>query len=808
MTLYSHIFPDGRKLELREHLHTVGKICAAIVQSKTLNFEIRQEIIQDIAYIIGVTHDFGKATHFFQEERLNLQKKGIETNHSKLSALFGYAVISRYVQSNSYNLSESWKRFLRLAVFYIIDRHHSNLCDIEDTKDFPQIIDKQIENLRPEVWEYKFQAGNFSVSFKDFRGELTNSKNRIVQDFLEDEERISQQNIDQRMEQVLLLLFLFSILMEADKARLILSEKEYDASGPAIEIPTAMVDEYKIQRWGERQKDQIELFRESAYQHVIQKLADWNFNQNLYSINLPTGMGKTLLSFSLAIKLRKRLKAQRGIDAKIIYAFPFLSIIEQTDEVFREVMGSVLRKYGDQALLKHHSLSERTYKRTNITQSLDGDDIEQADFLINIWESATIITTFDQVLYSMLSKERSFLMRFHNLFNAILIFDEVQTIPHKMWFLLNKVFTVLAHVGKTCLLFMTATKPLIFDKDEMKELIDDVTAFFQGIDRVRLFPRVDSPISFAEFRNIVLNAVEHNPKKNILIVMNTVQSSIEMYEALDKYLKEKSLRRKLFYLSTNIVPRDRNNRIERVRKSSKKGLVMVSTQCVEAGVDIDMDIIFRDFAPLDAIIQICGRANRHGKRSHGEVFIYKVSDDSTGRSFASYIYDPLLLHITEEILKGKKEISEQNFISLNDEYFTKLNIRKVDNESKALLKSLCELQFSKLDIPRILRGEEIYNKIDLFVKRDSKAEKVLHRYKDALSEKDWRERKRKLLMLRKDIFENTISVQTLVRRKGQVFKIEDVTNEIANGKVLYIDKRFYKEDIGFDPTSVPGTMIV
>lgn len=800
MSLYSHILPDGNRLELSKHLSTVGNICAEAVCSKELNFEIEKEIVENLAYIIGIGHDFGKATRFFQEERLNQQKKSIKTNHSKLSALFGYAMTCKYFKKEFKDVPEPWKRFMRLAVFYIIDRHHSELCDFEDAKEFQQVIlEEQIKNLLPEVWHYNFQYDTSSFYFRDIQNALNPGilREQIVQDFFQDEEAFSSlnSNIEQRIEQILLLLFLFSILMEADKTRLILEEREYESDSKEIKLQSDIVGIYKEKKFRERNLRQLNRLREKAYQDVIQQVNQLDLNHFIYSLTLPTGLGKTLTSLSFALKLRQRL----GENYKIIYSLPFLGIIEQTEDVFEDVFEEPFEKYSQRLLLKHHSLSEIRYK----SPTFDEEDIEKSEFLINTWNSQIVLTTFDQVLYSIFSQDRSFLMRFHNLFNSIIIFDEVQSIPWKLWLLLNRFFKTISKVGNTYFLLMTATKPLIFKGNEIKELIPDASYYFNQLNRVKLYPKIEENLYLENFLDeVVTPTINNNPQKDIMVVVNTINSSLVVYD----YIKENKLDegKDLIYLSTNIIPKDRMRRIEKIRyKRMGKDLrkIIITTQCIEAGVDIDVDIILRDFAPMDCINQVCGRANRDSLKEKGEIWIYKLRDRTNGKDFSSYIYDSILLGVTEELLKEKKKIKEYGFFRLNKEYFSNVKNRIASNKSKEIIGDVCLMRFSKIDIRKLLRGDADIIKTDLFVKKDEESERILAEYKEALKIKDWKKRKRQLLDLRKGLFENTISVQKRVRRKGQIYYSEKLAKEIEKDG-YYIEKECYDENIGFDPAGV------
>jgi len=801
MPLYSHKFENGEKLLLSEHLNCAGTIISRLLHSKKLNFSIDTEIICDIGYIIGICHDFGKSTEYFQIDRLEHGKRTEKTNHSKISAIWGHIVMKDYL--DKINIGDGWKRFLRLASFFAIERHHSPLQDIGSSVSFSDIdrhiFQKQIDKICDEVFTYFFQNGNLNIEFNRFENRIKNLKEvleKIEDDYNDFDDYNEELPEELQIEQVILFLLYYSLLMEADKARLILDKEEY--TDKRINLSGAIVDEYKRKKF-RIVADGINKIREESYRDVVskvEKIIDPNQDRKILSITLPTGTGKTLTSLSFALKLKNELKNKFDFSPKIVNSLPFLSIIEQTDSVFNKVLDDEISKYGSKVLLKQHSLSDIKFR----TPSNEELDTNKSEFMLNIWNSEIILTTFDQVLYSAFSRNRSFIMRFHNLFNSILIFDEIQSIPYKLWVLIKKFFQVLTHVGNTYVVMMTATKPLIFkgDKGEIYELVSNVEHYFRDFDelkRVKLSPLVEDTVSFNEFENRVLKYIEDNHEKDAMVVLNTIESSIEMFDFLDK-----NLGRKIIYLSSNITPKDRIERIKLIKDDKIKNKVIVTTQCIEAGVDIDVDIIFRDFAPQDSINQVCGRCNRNSEKKKGCVYIYRTINENK-REFSKFIYDSIPLEVTGEILKGKDHVEEDDFYYLNNDYYKKIDERKSDNFSFGFLKSLCNLKFSDLDIRKELRGDHGIKKT-IFVIRDNESRDVFEEFKAALEEKDWKKRRGKLLKIRKGLSENSISVTVhngQVRRRGEVYQFYEIVKELRDTGFYYIEEYAYDGSIGFTP---------
>jgi CRISPR-associated endonuclease/helicase Cas3 len=184
------------------------------------------------------------------------------------------------------------------------------------------------------------------------------------------------------------------------------------------------------------------------------------------------------------------------------------------------------------------------------------------------------------------------------------------------------------------------------------------------LNRIELIPRIERALTLDEFKTLLNEDLIQKKEKDFLIVLNTIGSAQEIYRFVQGLELENTKR---FFLSTNVIPKERLTRINEIRESKespRKRKVIVSTQLIEAGVDIDADIVYRDFAPLDSINQVAGRCNRHSaKDEKGIVSIFILKDDR--KEFYKYIYDPFLISKTFDILKPiKGPIKESEFWTL------------------------------------------------------------------------------------------------------------------------------------------------
>lgn len=329
---------------LYTHLKNVGEIGKEIFAQK--KFE-NNDIYGEISYLIGISHDFGKATTYFQDRLLN-NVKTEKAYHGLISGIFGYYLVKKFTKK----IDKIKINHLPAIAFIVISRHHGNLHNLLGTNgelqrltDEMDVLNIQIENIK------KYQLQEVKSIYAKLNSQI------CIEDFLENfEEIIKQLKTDCRklskersIENYFHLMMLYSALLDGDKL---------DASG--IErCPERrkfdnedLVDIYKRMKFGEIERKGIDDLRERAYAEIVSKLDKIDIKKDrILSIELPTGCGKTLTVLSFALKLRKRVESQLEFIPRIVYSLPFLSIIEQNSEVISEVLAPVLnidlKKFSD-----------------------------------------------------------------------------------------------------------------------------------------------------------------------------------------------------------------------------------------------------------------------------------------------------------------------------------------------------------------------------------------------------------------------------------------------------------------------------
>jgi CRISPR-associated endonuclease/helicase Cas3 len=316
-----------------------------------------------------------------------------------------------------------------------------------------------------------------------------------------------------------------------------------------------------------------------------------------FQLTVPTGGGKTLASLRFALNHAKNNNLDR-----VIYVIPYTSIIDQNAAVVREI----LEKNGtaEQIVLEHHS---------NLTQK---NDTERNRLLAENWDAPVVFTTLVQFLETLFSSGTRGVRRMHRLANSVIIFDEAQTLPINVIHMFNQSLNLLREQWNSSIVLCTATQPIFHRVDPAKgalrlsnspDLIEDKHSLFEKLRRVEVSdeckPGGWSVNDVASEIRTRMEALD-----SILYITNTKAAARKVFEAV------KSDAELVVHLSTNMCPAHRKEAFERLNTAldqSSKKVICISTQLIEAGVDISFDCVMRSLAGLDSIAQAAGRCNRH-----------------------------------------------------------------------------------------------------------------------------------------------------------------------------------------------------
>jgi CRISPR-associated endonuclease/helicase Cas3 len=790
----------------------VGRLSESIVNSQKLE---NREVMAKIAYLIGVTHDFGKATAYFQDA-LNTGRKSRNARHGLLSSLLTYQVVKDYLTATGKLKELQW---LPAIAWVVVKRHHGNIRNLigEDNAEATTLnepseralVTKQIDNIlstsRQEtqsIFTETIGSTNTLEFFEEIRRWEALAKEIRVQ--------IRSLRREAKMDNYLVMLFLYSVLLDADKM---------DASATCfppriLEIDENLVDRYRNAVFT-KSSNRMNIVREQAYKETVESFSRIDIQRDRFlSMNLPTGIGKTLAGFSFSLKLRNRISKELGFVPRIIYCLPFLSIIDQNGSVIGRVLQDQFPDVPSNLFLKHHHLADIRYVELNEEELYDIEDIDKALLLMEAWDSEVVITTFVQFFHSLITNRNRAARKFHNMANSIIILDEVQAIPSKYWQLINEMLNLFTEKYNCWIVLMTATQPLIFRPDQMKELISNKKAYFEAFDRVEFHLDLDENGNLASYRfedfcdSVFPEIVEENDK-NIMIVLNTIGACQQLYE----YLKERLLshhgiighdcidddgicnlgKSELINLSTHVLPAARLRRINRIRDDDRRKIV-VTTQLIEAGVDISMDIVYRDLAPLDCIIQTAGRCNRNNEKEKGLFKVVQLQD-CHGKFFHSFIYDRVLIDATRQALAGLgSKFSERDLTGAINRYYKVIKERSSSHDSEEIMQYLRMLDLS--DVARFELIEECSDTVSIFLEYGDEAQRIRKNIEDALQENGPFERRRKLAAMKKQINENTITLRCSGKQES-IMRLPTLFDEGFRYVPKECIQKWYKKDTGF-----------
>jgi CRISPR-associated endonuclease/helicase Cas3 len=685
------------------------------------------------AELVAIFHDLGKINPNFQNKLDPSKAVNGYANHAYLSA---YAFFCAFccnkknadVLKQFLDVNELTKNDL-IALSVVIAKHHGNLPDYTPSckpdEATASILSKEeiyslFKFLEKEKSIPVFEFINHFIPVENFREFLLNTK--IQQGYTEKfifEGDKNKSSLDFFIDYQ----FIFACLLHADKA---------DAGniGNIIEDQKAAVQSFsssfglqldsylsQLEQDTELNKLRTEI-RENAIRNINKGLQK---NKQVFELTAPTGSGKTLMLLSLASEIIKIKGAKR-----IIYALPFLSITEQVETEVLKIFE------GQEDFIQRIDSKSENHRFEKIQEELDNNPSEEMiqeanilEFQENTFAYPFIITTFVRLFETLLSNRNAELLKLPNFSNRIFLLDEIQALPPRLYGFFVAYLNRFCEKFDSYAIISTATQPNF----ELPKDNSDALNFFKQYS----VPYSLLPLNY--FNNHLFNRYQINfnkepidietlkesiqsEKSSTLVILNTIDDTKELYDLLlEEFDKEDVL-----LLNTHLTPRHRKIKIylAKRRLSQNKHVIVVSTQLIEAGVDIDFPVIYRDFATISSIVQSAGRCNRNGKlKNLGKVKLFKLKNKGKIRSDIIYQgRDKEILRFTKESFI-KSNYQERELLEVQKEFFhriqSELNFAKHSqngiNPDFDFIKDITECQYDRIGkfrlIDKQLFGEEI-----------------------------------------------------------------------------------------------------
>jgi len=606
---YAHTSEKKEWQTLEEHLKNVAKTCSENCGKDDKN----------LGYKIGLLHDLGKYQESFQER---LKGKNISVDHATfgaqvaiekqpenlLSHIMAYVIASHHTGLNNGGNAvdiDNSSLAARLKKKFDVDEAYQKLLEEVDLED----IQKIMCNLKLTTDDYYQNREYFSLRFS--------TKIRMLLSALVDADWIDtetfcmgRQNRGTEVE--------FNQLLNKLNAYLL----KFSADTP------------------------INIARKNFSDQIIEHIKS---EKSLFKLDMPTGSGKTLTSIRFALNrvVEKHKK-------RIIYIIPYTSIIDQNAKELKKI-------FGEENVIEHHSNFD--------LEKLTIEEQEKYRFATENWDAPIIITTNLQFFESFYANKNSRLRKLHNLRDAIICFDELQTIPLKCLKPCYDAIKILTSEYGTDAVFMTATMP---NPDKFIDILSEAEDLVEDKSEYPLFKR--SKISSMGGISLHDFCEQLDLNKSNLIVTNSKKQARIIYENIKDTKK--------YFLTTWLTSYDRKRLIDEIKNNllNNNPITVVSTSLVEAGVDLDFENVFRWINGIDSILQCAGRCNREGKRNYGETKIFWLSDIDDVKNSETMTK----IQITKNILSKFTDIDEPEPCK---EYFEKLFENKID--------TITTLNFSK-----------------------------------------------------------------------------------------------------------------
>ena len=783
---------------LIEHLKEVTYFGVGLLESKIL-FRSRPEmkqILEDLMHLMGAYHDITKAISYFQHYLLSPTHEVIgPKSHALLSALFTKEAAREYLAKTS--ISEFEQTLLAHFVFISVKRHHGSLRNFGDevfignkSVELQEQIKVFDEAETPEIIAFFASKLNLKYNLEDFKKYIISKEyEKDMPDFFDD--CIDADDFDTvsdltKIEYFYINQLLFGTLLLSDKTDVILDAKERNAQKPILS--TTLLEDFRIKTGFDKPKSKIDEIKNKAFLESVSNISKvFSAEKYIYSLTLPTGLGKTITSFGVAMELKKLLKTD---NQRLIITIPFTSIIDQNFEVYEKILNSK----DSNVLLKHHHLAEPIYKMEE-----DELNTNKSQFLIETWQSEVVVTTFVQLFNSIFSNDKSMIMKMPNLANSIIILDEIQTIPYKYWQLTNLVFKTLGKIYNCYFILMSATQPLIFIPDEeITEIVPDYKQYFGFFNRTKLFNCTQKSIKLADFCTKIGQYAEDNLQKDILIILNTKAHTKECFEKIKEMIDLETTN--IYFLSTFITPFERKKIIEKIKeKNQRKRKIIVSTQLIEAGVDISVDTVFRALAPIDSIIQASGRANRYNeKTTQGEIYLYEIEEIMKATAL---IYGSDLVLKTKNVLRGILEIEEKDYLELIQKYFKEIRKQSEQHLSK-YLEHIKKFEFEDVGKFSLIEERETES---IFLQLDEDAKKVWKTFVEITENTKLKkyEQKMEFSKIKAQFYDYVINVSVAASAKSIDFDKPKIhgfyLSELENPSKMYLyDAKDWSKNTGYE----------
>lgn len=674
MKFIAHINSENRVQSCEEHSRNVANYAKKCL--KDINLE-------ETGYLAGLLHDCGKFTEEFSDY---IQKSAKGESVRKGEVIHSFAGV--YYLLNKFHSNDKTRTCNDLSaelMAYAIGSHH-NMFDIVDMDDKKNGFDHRIEH-QPQYEKVAIENFNSDCASDDEvdkRFQSASSELNEIFKKIRDSAKAKKSNEELMFYIGLLARLILSSIVEGDRR----DTAEF-MNGDKFQG----MNSFSPQNW-ETMLKSLELFLNSKNsdneigkaRRTLSELcykAGSKYESGIYRLNLPTGAGKTLSGMRFALENAIKFEKKR-----IFYIAPLISILDQNSEEIKRAVGKAFEK----EVLVHHS---------NLVNSgeEEDDELDMNDLLAETWDAPIIVTTLVQFLNTLFDGRLSCVRRFKSLCNSVIIIDEVQTVPKRMLTLFNLALNFLSEICSATILLCSATQPCLHEVDHAAHIKDEKIIPSDIEQRVKdVFKRTNivdkGNYKFSEINKLICKLTGNN--RSLLVVCNKKSEAQQLSLACKEISGFIT-----FHLSSAMCMAHRVKVIGEMKSALEKGqhIVCISTQVIEAGVDMSFDSVVRFQAGMDNIVQAAGRCNRNGESTAPkDVYVINCADENLDYleeiEQAKMATQELLVNYKNNANKYENDLGADCSINFyyerlfSDAYMRK---NKMDYYVKKLNKSLFEL---------------------------------------------------------------------------------------------------------------------
>jgi CRISPR-associated endonuclease/helicase Cas3 len=768
------------------------------VQRRTANLPTTLNL--KLAEIAALFHDLGKINPNFQR-KLKGEKNVGYSSHAYLS-VYGFVC---FCAANRDKLAAWTKRSEQFfALLAIIARHHGNLPDFEEKILNPDETKRLADFLAANT---DLPLCGFMQFLNDYPvfDEFIKTQNVFALDVSPKFQekifgaRVLIEHNQSPLEFFLETQFSFACLLEADKRDAGENEvyKRRDLRESYFAANFADRIEERLSKFAVKEnKSPLDVLRTAMREEAVGKLREkLKTDERVFTLAAPTGAGKTMMLLALA----KEILAQKPY-LSVVYTLPFLSITEQVENECRKIFHD-----NRDAILRIDSRAENP-RIQELQEKLDAEqtdenltEILKENFSEFTFDHPFIVTTFVQIFETLLSNRNARLLRLPNFSKTVFLIDEIQALPYRLYSFFTAFLQEFCQHFDAYAIISTATMPhLDFPSTEIAgrkifanyekpfELIDAPKYFAQKVFNRYRVTRIEQE----NFRISDLADFVQKRDESCLIILNTINDTKDLY----KHLSEIYSTDECVLLNTHFTLEDRRAKIEHCQKKLKisEKIILISTQLIEAGVDIDFPTVYRDFCPLPSLIQSAGRCNRNGELEFGEVFFFALQKEN-GKLPSELIYRDEAKNFLEFCRTNLTEtVTESDLFDLQKRFFQieigenlRFGLHKQSNYQEGkidLVESINKAAFDQLGKFRLIDEKDFGKEFRYYIPRsfnDDSFEK-LQELADVKQSRNFEEAKSKQIKIEDLVRKMSSRIVTFRLRDendaptsaGEVFKSE------------------------------------